>query len=60
MTRQITKLLDDNEIKLAVPIQFRTKSWDSIRNKCEQGRFYRKENSIGVARFDRYSVDTSI
>ena len=39
VTRQITKLLDDNEIKLAVPIQFRTKSWNSICNKCEQGRF---------------------
>ena len=46
VTRQITKLLDDNEIKLAVPIQFRTKSWDSIRNKCEQGRFTVKKTVL--------------
>ncbi|WP_042367373.1 GTP pyrophosphokinase [Bacteroides neonati] len=46
VTRQITKLLDDNEIKLAVPIQFRTKSWDSIRNKCEQGRFTVKKTIL--------------
>lgn len=46
VTRQITKLLDDNEIKLAVPIQSRTKSWDSIYNKCEQGRFTVKKTVL--------------
>ena len=44
VTRQITKLLEDNNIQLAVPIQYRTKSWDSIRNKCEQGRFTIKKS----------------
>ncbi len=46
VTRQIQKLLDDNEIKLAVPIQFRTKSWNSICDKCEQGRFTIKKTVL--------------
>lgn len=46
VTRQIQKLLDDNEITLAVPIQFRTKSWSSICDKCEQGRFTIKKTIL--------------
>lgn len=39
ITRQLSKLISEANVKLAFPIQFRAKTWESFVNKLNQGRF---------------------
>lgn len=44
IVHQLQRLLVDNNIKTAVPIQFRAKKWESIFEKLEQKRFNVKKS----------------
>lgn len=44
IVRQIEHLIETDDIKLAVPIQYRAKKWDSIYNKLSEGRFNIKKD----------------
>lgn len=46
VTKQISKLLEDSDAKLAVPIQFRAKTWESILNKVSEKRFEIKSSIL--------------
>ncbi|HWJ25496.1 MAG TPA: RelA/SpoT domain-containing protein [Flavisolibacter sp.] len=44
ISRQIENLLEAKNVKVAVPIQYRAKQWESIENKISQGRFSIKKH----------------
>lgn len=46
LTRQISRLISIDKISLAVPIQNRTKKWESIVDKISQGRYTIKDSIL--------------